>query len=201
MKYVIHNFLKDNKGYHKPNNYVGRILYLLYLFKNYKNNEYVKKNIINCARTFLYSIHKYIRDIKKNSTIKNENIFLNYYKIKNNNYKLITIKIFLKTLVIAFLDVLYLIKEDGKIMMREKNNLDTFNLNFKNIQSLDKSPESQYLKILNLVFENTGRSKIKTINTHIKLTNRHRSSKISKHHSVPSNSKKTTQKHRQVKTI
>lgn len=73
--------LKGENYYHKPINHVGRLLYLLFLFKNMKNSRYVKENIDDFCVTFMYQI-KYFLD-------KNKNVdALKYYVIKKNKYRI-----------------------------------------------------------------------------------------------------------------
>ena len=204
-------YLKEHKSQfekyiHKPINHVGRILYLLYLFKNCKNDPYIIKNKDMFVTSFLFQIDSLIKKMKKkkntNESINETNAYLFYYKIKKNNY-LSGQKILIKTLVLAFLDILYSVK-DG-IIKKIKSNSDIFYLNGKKISDVfpnEETPESQYLKIINLVTENTGRIKNRTVNTHIKLLHKYGYTKSRKNRSVPkSNSKKNNKPKKQINTI
>jgi len=223
---VIDNFAaylerKDYLGkdsFHKAINHVARLLYLLYLFKNYKNDDYVKQNINLFADTFLFQMDFFIKKMTRiDKRINKDNAFLFYYKIKKNNYEIEKIKIFTKTVVKAFIDVLYVIDNDGKIIKHARTNMDTYLFNGKRVSDIFQikmSPpppaatrmpfiNSDYLKIYNLVFENIGRRKKRTVNTHLKITMQKKHSKSKTSRKVKSSyfsngKKKKSKRHKSV---
>lgn len=217
---VIDNFAaylerKDYLGkdsFHKAINHVARLLYLLYLFKNYKNDDYVKQNINLFADTFLFQMDFFIKKMTRiDKRINKENAFLIYYKIKKNNYEIEKIKIFTKTIVKAFIDVLYVIDNDGKIIKHARTNMDTYLFNGKRVSDIFQQKvsaaattmpfiNSDYLKIYDLVFENIGRRKKRTVNTHLKITMQKKSKTSRKVKSSPNKKNKThkLKKHKSV---
>lgn len=174
--------LKGENYYHKPINHVGRLLYLLFLFKNMKNSRYVKENIDDFCVTFMYQI-KYFLD-------KNKNVdALKYYVIKKTNteYDIIDIKII--DIIKAFIDVFYNISSDGVITKRIKTMYEKYPFNNKNIKDVFENDvllkkfdsnkpfiNTQYNDINNMINENNIRSKfnnlIKTAKKPKNITNK-----------------------------
>lgn len=161
--------VNNTQNMHKPINHVGRLLYLLYLFKEYQTDIYIKDNIDIFANIFLFQTNMFIYKLsKKVRSINKDNAVLTYYKINKSNDSLILHSIKLKDIIYAFLDVLYLIESDGTIKKRNIKNFDTYLLVGKKISDVlnlkdGSSENSYYNSILRLLYENLARTKIKPI--------------------------------------
>jgi hypothetical protein len=165
---------------HKPINHIGRLLYLLFLFKNMKNNDYIKRNINTFCVDFMSSLKLFIH---KNRNKKID--VLKYFIIKKPNYyeyDIIDIKII--DIIKAFIDVFYIISSNGVMTKRVITMNDIYLFNNKNINDVFKDDiffkqynfdenkpllNSQYNDINNIVNENNFFSKLKNLITEFKI--------------------------------
>ena len=174
--------LNGENYYHKPINHIGRLLYLLFLFKNMRQNSYIKENMEEFCITFMAGIKMFLY---KN---KNKVDTLKYFIIKKSKYGYDIIDIKIIDIIKAFIDVFYNISSDGLITKKVKNMYDIYFFNNKNIKEIFENDvflnkfdsnkpfiNSQYDNINNIINENivvlNVRSKFKNLIKELK-TNR-----------------------------
>lgn len=163
--YMFRKQLFEDKYHHKPINHVGRLLYLLFLFKNMRNNDYVINNINNFCIYFMQQIGKITYNMRKDKID-----VLKYYVKKTDGYDIIDIKII--DIIKAFIDVFYNISSDGFMTKRVQSMTDVYRFNNKNINDVfrddvylkqykfgENEPfiNSQYNHINNIINKNTVR--------------------------------------------
>jgi len=196
------NYLKSENFHHKPINHIGRLLYLLFIFKNMKNNDYIRNNINEFCIYFTFYINKYIN--KKIDVLK-------YFIINKYNYyeyNIIDIKII--DILKAFIDIFYNISSDGIITKRIKNMNDNFFFNNKNINDIFKDDEiflkeykfnqnepimnSQYININNIINQNSIQSKLKNLNTEFKVKYGNKNKRLKEIETIKQNKNNKTRK-------
>lgn len=196
------NYLKSENFHHKPINHIGRLLYLLFIFKNVKNNDYVRNNINEFCIYFTFYVKMYVN--KKIDVLK-------YFVINKYNYHeydIIDIKMI--DIMKAFIDVFYDVSSDGVITKRTKNMYDNFFFNNKNINDIFKDDDiflkeykfdqnepimnAQYNNINNIINENSIQSKLKNLNIEFKMKYGNKNKKLKEIENINQNKNNKTRK-------
>lgn len=156
---------------HKPINHVGRLLYLLFLFKNMRQNSYVKENMEEFCSAFMAGINMFLHENKN----KNKVDTLKYFMMKKSKHGHDVIDMKIIDVIKAFIDVFYNISSDGLISKKVKNMHDIYLFNNKNVKEIFENDvfsnkfdsnkpfvNSQYYDINDIVNENIVVSNVRS---------------------------------------